>query len=87
VSKLNPKVVMLVYDPRSVHVVNNVCTYELPVAIRCADTDAEWKKAAKELCEYPDQHIVLSVHNNTESGGATAMTVEGLKFSLRDDKP
>jgi hypothetical protein len=82
-SKRKPKILILVYSSRSVHYTDDGFAtidvlYENPVDWRCADSEDEYQEALKELCEWPDSHVVLLLHGG-ESGTKTTTTIGALK--------
>jgi len=81
-SKQNPKILILVYDSCSVHyAADGSATYENPVDWRCADSEDEYQEVTKELCEWPDSHVVLLLHGG-ESGTKTITTIGALRDLL-----
>jgi hypothetical protein len=81
-SKRKPKTLILVYAPCSVHyTADGFATYENPVDWSCADSDDEYQEAIKELCEWPDSHVVLLLHGG-ESGTKAVTTIGALRDLL-----
>ena len=80
-SKLEPKGIILTYNPADSPVVNNKQLFSLPVDILPYDTDREWVLQAQRAAERPAHFIVLKLIDG-ESREFHLDTVEGLRYEL-----